>query len=219
MLANPPFIDPSRGDPPGETRVTASRVGVRGWLSSLLLVALVAWPCCLRSAGALDEAPEYELKAAFLYNFAKFVTWPTNAFETTNSPLYIGILGEDPSKGLLEGTLANRPVNGRKITIKPLKAVDSFEGYHMLFISSSEKEVLPSILSKLQGKSILTVSETVGEFKEFAYRGGMINLFIDQRRVRFEINPEAAKKCNLMISSKLGALGILVKTKEATGSR
>ena len=89
----------------------------------------------------------------------------------------------------------------------------------MLFISPSEKESLPNILSKLQGKSILTVSETAGEFREFAQRGGMINLFLDQKRVRFEINPEAAKKSGLMISSKLGALGIRVKTKEATGSR
>ncbi len=219
MLANRPIIDLARGEPPRETRDVPSRVSIWGWLSSLLFAVLVAWPCCLRGAGALDDVPEYELKAAFLYKFAQYVTWPSNAFETTDSPLTIGILGKHQFWPLLAEIFDDKSINGRKLTVKHLKAGETFEGCHMLFISPSEKEVIPNILSKLQGKSILTVSETVGEYGEFARRGGMINLFLDQKRVRFEINAEAAKKGGLMISSKLGALGILVKTKEATESR
>jgi len=214
MLANLPFIDPSRGDPPRKTRGLPSRTIVRAWLSSLILALLMAWPCCLRGAGASDEFPEYELKAAFLYKFAQYVTWPTNAFQTTNSPLTIGILGEDPSKGLLATNLVGKTVNGRKLIVKLINSGGPIEGCHLLFISPSEKERLPNILPKLQG--ILTVSE----YGQFAQRGGMISLFLDPtRRVRFEINAGAAKKGNLMISSKLGGLGIPVKTQEASGSQ
>jgi hypothetical protein len=216
MLANRSIIDPTRGEPPREPRGLPSRPIRLGWLSILILALLIAWPCCLRAAGASDEAPEYELKAAFLYKFAQYVTWPSNAFENAEAPLIIGILGDDPSKGLLGKNLIGKTVNGRKLMIKLLTSGDSLAGCHLLFISPSEKESLSNILPKLQGRSILTVSE----YAQFAQRGGMINLFLDdQKRVRFQINAGAAKKGGLMISSKLGGLGIPVKTDEAPGNQ
>jgi len=159
-------------------------------------------------ASQQDEFQEYQLKAAFLYNFAKFITWPSNAFPTANAPLTIGILGEDPFKELLSDVLLDKTVGGRQLAIKHFKAGDVVEGCQLLFISRSEKERAASTLASLQGKSILTVSE----FDHFANQGGMINLIVVDKSVRFEINPETAEKARLKISSKLGSMGIVVKT-------
>jgi hypothetical protein len=180
------------------------------WTLLALLGALSGLP----SARSAEEFPEYQLKAAFLYNFARFVTWPTNAPVDTTTPVTIGILGTDPFGPLLRDTVQGKTVNGRKIVVTQLARDEKPTGCHILFISRSEKERIPSILESVKGQSVLTVSEV----DQFAQGGGMINLIVVSQSVRFEINLQAIERVGLQVSSKLVGLGVRVKpTAEGEG--
>lgn len=154
---------------------------------------------CGPRAKSEDEAPEYQVKAAFLYNFAKFVEWPPESFPETSSPIVIGILGADPFGETLDQTVQDKMVRERKLSIERSSQIENLKQCHILFISSDEEARLPRIFTALKGKSILTV----GENRRFARNGGMINFLIKSNRVRFEINQEAAEQAGLKISSQL----------------
>src|ERR1051326_4432727 len=177
------------------------------WRGVFLLLLLLPGVLCSSRLGARDEFPEYQLKAAFLYNFAKFMTWPTNAFSDAGTPLTIGLLGDDPFGPRLKDTVQGKTVNGRSIVLRPLKRDESPKGCHILFISRSEKERIPAILASVEGQSILTVSEV----ERFAHNGGMINFVVVSESVRFEMNVQAAERAGLQVSSKLAGVGIMVK--------
>jgi hypothetical protein len=149
-----------------------------------------------------EERSEYEIKAAFLYNFAKFVEWPANVFPSTNSPIIVGILGQNVFGNDLEKTIRNRKVNNRGFQFKNFASAADATNCQILFISPSLKDDFPRILSTLNNASILTVSEVDG----FIKAGGMINFTIQDKNVRFQISDEAAKKGGLKISSKLLSL-------------
>src|SRR5437867_3518964 len=121
----------------------------------LLLSAFLVLP----NLRALDEFPEYQLKAAFLYNFAKFTSWPAEAFSSPKAPLTIGVLGTDPFGAVLKNTVQGKTVNNRPILLRYLDRDESPKGCHILFISRSEAERIPAILASLAGQSSLTVSE------------------------------------------------------------
>jgi hypothetical protein len=151
-------------------------------------------------ASAQESQPsEYQVKAAFLFNFAKFVEWPPGSFAGAKSPMVIGILGDNPFGGDLEQTIQNKTINNRLIVVKPAHSLAEATNCQVLFISASEKQRLPEIFGGLRGTSVLTVSETDG----FTGAGGMINFVWEGKKVRFEINNDAAKKANLKINSKL----------------
>jgi len=177
----------------------------------MFLVAFFPFVAVRLLGSEAKEFPEYQLKAAFLYNFAKFVTWPSNVFPNADTPLTIGIVGEDPFHETLRNLVADKRVGGRALAIKHFEPGDVIQECHLLFISRSEKERIPAILATLRGKSILTVSE----IERFAQRGGMINLIMVGDRLRFEINPGVAEREGLKISSKLGILGIIVQSETA----
>ena len=156
------------------------------------------------SGYAQDAQPsEYQVKAAFIFNFAKFVEWPSGAFADATSPLCIGVLGENPFGANLERTVQDKTLNNRSIVIKECKTLDEARKCHLLFISASEKRPLAEIVEGLAGAHILTV----GEAENFLKGGGMINFFREGNRFRFEINDGAAKKVGLKIDSKLLGLG------------
>jgi len=140
----------------------------------------------------------YQLKAAFIVNFAQYVEWPTEAFPTDETPFVFGVLGDSPLRPTLKDLIAGENVNGRKAVVEEYKSVRDIQRCHILFISDSEKTRLPTILRALKGRSILTVSDLEG----FEREGGMIR-FVTQTRVRFRINSAAASEANLTISSKL----------------
>lgn len=163
-----------------------------------LLTALVQ--LCGPAAQAQETPPsEYQLKAAFLYNFAKFVEWPPEAFPEATAPFIIGVLGDNPFGGELARTVNNKTINGHPFTVKEGKAVYELKTCHILFISKSEKKQLPEIMNVLGAASVLTVSEV----DRFLRSGGMINFVMEGKKVRFEIHDEAAKRAGLRISSKL----------------
>ena len=158
------------------------------------------------SAGRAQEPQpsEYQVKAAFLFNFAKFVEWPAQAFAEPTSPMVIGILGENPFGDDLERTIRGKTINNRPFEIKAIKSLPEARRCHILFISTSEKTRLPEILESLGTATVLTV----GEMERFVETGGMINLVKEADKIRFQINDVAAKNAGLKISSKLLSLAI-----------
>jgi hypothetical protein len=146
-----------------------------------------------------DNTSEYEIKAAFLYNFAKFVEWPARNFEDVDSSFVIGILGKDPFKSALEQTIGDKTVGGAAIRIRRSGNVEDLLTCHILFISGSERSSLPAILKSLEGLSVLTVSDMPG----FARFGGMVTLYTENNKVRFMIHTQAAEKAGLILSAKL----------------
>ncbi len=148
---------------------------------------------------------EYRVKAAYLYNFLKFVDWPPEKGAEA-SPYIIGVIGEDPfGKELV--SIGEKTVKGRPLKIKYFKGVEDLETCHILFICASEKERIEIILKRLNDMPVLTV----GDVADFAQRGGMINLVKSGKTVRFEINRDAAEKTGLKISSKLLKLAVIIK--------
>jgi len=163
----------------------------------VLLVSLSV--CGTADAGEEKSAPsEYQVKAAILFNFAKFVEWPAVSFPDSAAPIIIGVLGEDPFGSALDAA-KNRTVNGRKIQIKRFNTVQEITACHILFISSSEKGRLVPLLRALRDFHMLLV----GDMEKFAQRGGMINLILQNDAIDFEINVDAVKRAGLRINSRL----------------
>jgi hypothetical protein len=154
--------------------------------------------------GRAQESPptEYQLKAAFLLNFAKFVEWPPAAFAEAASPIVLGVLGENPFGDGLERTIRDKTINNLPLVVKAFRSSAEATNCHMLFISASERARLPEILGSLRGASVLTVGET----DRFTETGGMINFVRQRNKIRFQINEVAAKSVGLKISSKLLSL-------------
>ena len=165
---------------------------LRAVIAALVLILIVGSGRILRA----DADGEYEVKAAFLYKFVNFVEWPP---ESKDQVLCIGIIGEDPFGGALDLAVKGKPINGREFSIQRFKPGREVTGCQIVFISASEKKRVRSILDQLEGISILTVSEVPG----FCEAGGMVNFELLNERVRFEINPEAAERVRLKLSSKL----------------
>jgi YfiR/HmsC-like len=157
------------------------------------------------------QSKEYQIKAAFLFNFAQFVNWPSAAFANTNAPFYIGVMGDDPFGGALDATVQDEAIDNRKIVIERSKNVEDLKNCQMIFVSKSEKRHIPEILTDLDSKPILTVGESEG----FAEHGGGINFYLAGPKVRFEINQGVAQNDGLKISAQLLSLGKIVQsTKE-----
>jgi hypothetical protein len=160
------------------------------------------------SAGRADPVQEYQLKSVFLFNFARFVDWPATAFADAKAPLIIGVLGEDPFGGVLDDTVRNETVNGRKLVIRRFARLQDIDICHILFISPSEASRIEEYVAALRARSVLTVADLSGA----ALRGVMIRLITEQNRIRLRINFEEAKAAHLTLSSKLLRAAEIVTT-------
>ena len=163
----------------------------------------------LSAEPASASLTEYQIKAAFLYNFAKFVEWPAPTLEKIGDTFTIGIWGEDPFGEDLENELTGKMVQGKRLVLKKLTRLEDAPKCQVLFISASEKDKLPMALEILKGFSVLTVSD----IPSFIQRGGMVGFILDHNRVRFNINLEMAEKSDLKISSQLLKLAKTIKGK------
>jgi hypothetical protein len=152
---------------------------------------------CAPLAAAPPDASEYEVKAAFVFNFSKFVEWPEGAFATSADPITICVVGDSPFGSLLENTVKGKSVNGRGIVVR--ETTNKPEACHVVYISSSERARLDQILGRLARRPVLTVSDA----ESVAERGAIIGLTIIDKRVRFEINMLAAKQAGVKLSSQL----------------
>lgn len=167
---------------------------------------VLAGVAAVAAAGPLPTAPEYAVKAAFLYNFAKFVEWPKEAPAALASKVTICVLGADPFAEILDQTVAGKTVGERGMTIVRVGRVSDAVACAIVFVSASEAPHLRSVLAAFHGLPVLTVGDVDG----FAEAGGIIGMFLENNRVRFEINVQAADEAHLNISSKLLSLGRLV---------
>jgi len=152
-----------------------------------------------QSVPAESRTPsEYQVKAAFLYNFAKFVEWPDTAFSDTLAPLNICILGKNPFDGSLD-VIRDKTVRGKSLIVTRNPSIEKLGSCHVLFISASEKNQLSQIIRSLKNVSVLTV----GDMEGFTLTGGMINLVMRDNKVAFDINLKSARHAGLRISSQL----------------
>jgi len=158
-----------------------------------LFVLLPRWAL---SAAA---TPEYQVKAAFLFNFTQFVDWPAKELRDPQEPFVIGVLGDDPFGAMLDEIVHGETVNGRALIVQRYRSVDDIGTCHVLFISRSEAYHLEEILRRLKGRSILTVSDMSG----FARNGGVIRFVTMANKIRLRISLDAARSAGLTISSKL----------------
>ena len=149
-----------------------------------------------------SEPTEYQVKAAFLFNFTKFIDWPDMAFANAHAPIVLGIVGDDPFGSDLGQTVAGQVVKGRPISIQKYRFGDDLRRYHILFVSPSEQTHIPNILLSVQGGNVLTVSDV----DRFTDAGGVVQFVVEQSRVHFIVNWDASTKAHLEISAKLLAL-------------
>lgn len=150
---------------------------------------------------------ETEVKAAFLYHFTGYVEWPSGAFSSGSSPFVIGVLGKSEILPVLQNAVRGKNWNGRDFAVKRVEAAKEMRECHVLFVPESEAKRLPQIVETLGDAPVLTVGESEG----FAQKGGIINFYTEQNRVRFEINLDAARRAHLSISSKLLNLARIVR--------
>jgi YfiR/HmsC-like len=193
---------PNRDTLVGRIMISES-LSLRTACLALVLFAFAAAP--LQPAEAAGPS-EYEVKAAFLYNFARFVEWPLDA-PGVDGTFVITVLGRDPFGSALDDTLRGKKIDDKRVVVRRALRPEDVGRSHIVFISDSEKDRLPAILKSLDTAPVLTV----GDMDQFAERGGVIRFKVDQDRIRLEINVAAAQRSRLRISSQLLKLARIVE--------
>jgi hypothetical protein len=178
---------------------------------AIVLHALALMWAAPSNAGAADVAAaaparEYEIKAAFLYNFTKFVDWPAQTFANADAPIVIGVLGDSPCVQALERLVKDRKVNGRTIVVRRIASAREAKVTHMLFVGSAQEREFAALEPALHSLPVLTV----GESPAFATLGGAIDFVPQGDKIRFEINIDAAEHAGLKISAQLQKLAFVV---------
>jgi len=179
---------------------------------ALLISAVVA--SVEQTSLSTGQPQEYQLKAAFLFNFIRFVDWPNEKSTDTNEPIFIGVIGNDSFGDAFEPA-KSKPVKGRRIVVERFKSfaeleksgdkkrqqeeIETIRRCHLLFICSSEKDKAKDIIESLKNSPVLTVGEAPGLLES----GGIIRLLTEDKKVGFEINLYAAEQVKLRISSQL----------------
>ncbi len=172
----------------------------RRFALALLLAGMGLVPGAFANATpGVTRTPEYDLKAVFLFQFAHFVEWPAKAFSDDHSPITIGVLGDDPFGDGLDEIVANEVVGGRKLIVRRYRGLDQVDSCQILFICASEAGRMVAILSRLRGRSVLTVGDT----DQFVTQNGIIGFKLSKNRLKLRINLAAADTAKLTISSKL----------------
>ena len=183
---------------------------VIGSTSALVVLAwMLLCPAMTVSAADSPASKEYQIKAAFIYNFTKFVDWPAAAFPDKTTPIAIGVLGTNPFGSELNAAVEGRHVNGREIIVRAVNTEAEISAVHVLYISPSESARAPELLRSLRSKPILTV----GEKDSFSRDGGVISFLLEGDKVRFSINMDAAEAARIKVSAQLQKLAISVQRK------
>jgi len=187
-------------------RMPRIRFGMlRGGAAGILFLLGMLCP----SAPAAEGIGEGDVKAAFVFNFIKFVKWPASAFRSPEDPIVLSVLGNDPTAASL-ASLDGKRTSGRRLIVRNVPDLTALERCHVLFIGASEKAELAPVLGAVQRWPALTVAD----FEGFAGRGGTIGFIRQENRVGFEINEESARKAGLKVNAKLLYLGKSVRGRE-----
>jgi hypothetical protein len=176
----------------------------RSQLTHFLVCILAAFSLARHGHADQASAPEYTVKAAFLYNFTKFVEWP--AEELQEDEIFLCILGADPFGQILNSTVGGKIVRGKSLTVKRYERLEEVARCHLLFLGYGERRNLPRATQTLRASKVLIVSEA----ENFGEPDGMIKLVIHDKKVRIEINVAATRAAGLEVSSRLLDLAVLV---------
>jgi hypothetical protein len=182
--------------------VKLHRDGVNAWKQAAWLVLAAAfWSLLplLTARGGADAPGEYQVKAVFVFNFSQFVEWPHEAFASDEQSFVIGVLGSDPFGERLDEAIKGEVVNDHPLVIRRFSHIEDVQACQILFIDRSQSAQLPRILSALDHRSILTVSDV----DKASERGVMIQFATQDNRIRLRINVDSARAAGLTISSKL----------------
>jgi hypothetical protein len=171
-----------------------------------MCLALLFLALALAPSQASAQYDDDQVKAAFLLNFLKFVTWP-EAREAPEAPLEVAIVGNDPLARALTGLAAGRTIGGRPVTVRSVRpSRDIGATPHLLYIGASERDRLPVLLRQCDGQAVLTVGDAPG----YGAAGVVLNFYASDTRIRFEANTTAAARAGLQISSHLLRLARIV---------
>ena len=192
-------------------RLSVAALRASRWAPAWLRAALCLHLLVLafdRNAAAQTGVQEYEMKAAFLLNFAKFVKWPPKAMD--GGSFVIGIYGHNPFDKHLEELTSGRQVGGRSIVVRMIHTPVAARNTHILFIPGAEDDRVPELIDALRGSNVLMV----GESDAFARRGGAITFLIENgKKLRFEVDLTAAKRAGVQMASQLLSLAKTVRGK------
>jgi hypothetical protein len=188
------------------------RAAARLWVRLGMRVALATFFLGeLSTHAAGTPSREYDLKAALLFNFTRFVEWPPEAFPQPDTRAVIGVLGQDPFGAALDEIVRDEKWAGRAIGVERFRYVEPARNCQILFIAAGQEAEFPHIIRMLRGRPVLTV----GEFEGFAARGGMIQLMKEPSgKITLKINLEALKASGLIVSAKLLQLAEVVGVPE-----
>jgi len=167
-----------------------------------LALLLVCGICLFVKAQSVEE---HEVKAAFVLKLINFVQWPDAGGQ--HPTLVIGILGTDATSDALERLAFGKSVDGREIVVRRLNTESNFSACQVIFIGASERNQAAALIERIRGSSVLTVGESDG----FGQHGGIVNLMLDEGRIHLEVNPNAAQRAHLQISSRLLSLATIVR--------
>ena len=179
--------------PPRASAKRAARPA-RAWHSILLASLFTALLPFL--ATAESEGP---IKAAFLFNFARYVEWPAVVFENETTAIRLCVMGENAFDQVVSATVSGRSVGSRPVAVAKVESLDGASGCHLLFLDQSVEAPAPMVAGRLGELAIFTISDQPG----FAAGGGIANFILVDQKIRFEINPSAARRAGLKISSSL----------------
>lgn len=175
------------------------------WAGLVVLLSAMLMPA--RCVAQIAPVPEYQLKAAYLCNFAEFITWPESAFTNTTSPLVVGVLGADPFGAYLDEAAKGKTTGSHPLAVRRSRQLADLVDCHILFVSNSEASKLGEVLRTVRERPVLTVSDV----PSFLIEGGIIKLSTLEKKVRFEVNLDAAAAANLHFQARLLRLASAVQ--------
>lgn len=195
-------------------RVSSYFVKISGVRRALAIGIMIQGVCSgLSAPTSAQTVEESRVKAAYLYNFAKFVDWPSGTFRNPNDPAVICVVGDERTSDVLESAVIGKRANGRPVEARSPRSSEEFKSCQVLFIGFTDKERIAHLLNGLQRSSVLTV----GQNDQFISLGGMINLALSHATIELEIDPEASNAAGLKISSRLLVIARLVKAQPQAG--
>lgn len=194
-------------------KVNGLAFGRQAFALGLVTVGVTWATFCVQSAHAQSKPNEYQVKAAYLYNFGRFIEWPPSVTVAKGDPFTICVLGQDPFGPDLNTILADEAINGQSVVARRIPSPQDAGSCRILFISSSEGDRLKQILAILGDASVLTVSD----LPQFTQRGGMVQLVLDGKKVRFEVNLTPVERAHLAMSSQLLKVAVNLRRSDRLG--
>lgn len=179
-------------------------------LCAISLVTMLSLAAAVQIRAQTNPPLEYQVKAAFLFSFTKFIEWPSDAFHSSNAPITLCVFRHDPFGSALDEIIQGKTVNNHQVLARRVNELPDLKSCQLVFVGKEEDKSLSEVLNSLKGTSALAVGETDG----FAERGGGVQFFLEASQLRFAINVDAVQRARLTVSSKLLSLARVVHDRD-----